>query len=448
MAAVLYLPLRASAQSQPPRDSSRAADSLSLDSLRARLTRAEAAIAVLREQVAGESESSVHTRSRVRVDLSAHVLTNAFWNSGRVNNEDVPGVVLPPASGDPAPPRSSFGMSLRQTRLGAATSITDVLGGTFAGDLDVDFFGGVQNGAGDRRLFPEPRLRTVRARLIWSKTEVMFGTDTPLISDLNPLSLAAVGTPLFSAAGNLWNWLPQVRVTRDLARASLGGTPVSWGVQAAVMSPYAAQTAPGEADAVDAGDRSARPAVEARLRMRWGDDPDATISEGLMGAPGGEIGVGMHRGWVAVYEGNLLESHAVSVDGHMVIVKGIELRGEGYVGTLLRGLGGGGIAQNYGIAAPGAPAGSLGAALQDAAGWAQINVQPHPLLLGGVGCGVDLVDRASNPTRLQNTVCAGNIAWRPAQPIVIGLEYRHIATRYSAATYGSDHLNLAFGFEL
>jgi hypothetical protein len=344
-----------------------------------------------------------------------------------------------------------MGISLRQTRLGAATSIDNVAGGTFAGDLDIDFFGGVQNGPGDRRLFPEPRMRTARARLIWQHTEVMVGSDTPLISDLNPLSLAAVGTPDFSGAGNLWNWLGQVRVTRDIASLGTGAHQVRWALQGAVMTPYAAQQAPVEPDAIDAGERSSRPAFEGRLRTQWGGEATGsspTISGALIGTRGGEIGIGMHRGWVATNTRGLEESHAVSIDGHMVLFPGVEIRGEGYAGRLLRGLGGGAIGQNFGAVPAGAPVTSLGAPIRDAAGWAQINAQPTTSVITGVGCGVDLTNADDGGTRLQNTACAVHADWRPVQPLLFGLEYRQIGTRYSTGTYGAHHVNLIFGFEL
>jgi hypothetical protein len=426
------------------------ADTLALDSLRARLARAEAAIALLREQLAGESESAVHTRSRLRVELSAQVLTNAFVTLGRVNNVDVPQTALaPPAAGANPATTDALGLTLRQTRVGAAASVTDVLGGTFGADLDFDLYGGVQEGAGDRRLFPELRLRTARARLVWSRTEVMVGSETPLISDLNPMSLAAVGVPEFSGAGNLWNWLAQVRITRELATTGRGSRSVRWAVQGAVLAPYANTIAAGEPDAVDAGERSRRPAIEARLRARWGAEEERAVTVAAMiGDRGGEIGVGMHRGWVATGPGMLEVSHAVSLDAHVVPLRGVELRGEAYAGRLLRGLGGGGIAQNFGRVEMGAPAGSLGSPVRDVAGWAQLNVQPHPTLVTGIGCGVDLVDADANPARLQNTVCAAHAAWRPRQPLVIGVGYRQLGTRFTTGTHGARHVNLVLGFEL
>jgi hypothetical protein len=415
-----------------------------LDSLRTRLARAEAAIALLREQLAEESETAVRTNSRLRLELSAQVLTNAFATLGRVNNVDVPQTVLPPPGANATPATNdALGFTLRQTRVGAAVSVADVLGGTFAGDLDFDLYGGVQDGPGDRRLFPEPRLRTARALLIWSRTELMVGSETPLISDLNPMSLAAVGIPEFSAAGNLWNWLAQVRITRELAAVGRGSRAVRLAIQGAIVAPYANTIAAGEPDAVDAAERSRRPAIEARLRGQWGgegrDRHRVTTGTVMIGDRGGEIGVGVHRGWVATAPRTLEDSRAVSVDAQIVPVRGVELRGEAYTGQVLRGLGGGGIAQNFG---------PLGAPVRDVAGWAQLNVQPHPVLITGVGCGVDLVDSDANPTRLQNTVCAAHVAWRPRQPLVIGLEYRQLGTRLVSGTFGARHVNVVLGFEL
>jgi hypothetical protein len=422
-----------------------------LDSLAARLARAEAAIAILRQQISDEAESAVQTRSRFHVELSAQVLTNSFITTGRVNNTDVPQTALVPVAPGTAPPtNSAFGVTLRQTRLGAATSIDDVAGGTFAGDIDIDFFGGVQTSSGDRRLFPELRMRTARARLIWPRTELMFGSDTPLISDLNPLSLASVGTPDFSGAGNLWNWLGQVRLTQSIGSLGAGAHRVSWAIQGAIMTPYAAQLATGEPDLVDAGERSTRPAFEARLRTRWGASDVRgveTVQEALIGArPGGEIGIGIHQGWVTTAADVLTQSHAVSVDARLVLIPRVELRGEAYAGQVLRGLGGGGVAQNFG--APPAGSSALGPPLRDAAGWAQINGQPVQSLITGVGCGVDVTNPDDNAPRRQNTVCAVHADWRPTQPLLFGIEYRQIGTRYSSGTFGARHVNFIFGFEL
>jgi hypothetical protein len=433
------VPARADSARRP------ATDSLSADSLAARLARAEAAIALLRQQMAEEAETAVRTRSRARLELSARLLTNGFWTSQRVNNVDVPQVAAPPVAGGGG---AVLGATVRQSRVGAVAIIPDLLGGTFDAGVDVDFFGGVQNGAGDRRLFPEPRLRTARARLVWARTEVLVGSETPLVSDLDPISVAAVGIPDFSAAGNLWNWLPQVRVTRELTDSTAS---VRVALQGAVLAPFAGAQVAGEPDAVDAAERARRPFVEGRVRGRWGaaaaEHDLPALGELLDG--GGEIGVGVHRGWVDVRDGTLRASRALTIDARVALARGVELRGEGYAGgQLLRGLGGGAIGQAFGRAAAGAPPGALGPPLRDAAGWAQLNWQPHPVLIGGAGCGVNAVDGDDRPVRQRNAVCAAHVAWRPVQPLLVGFEWRRLRTRYDVGSFVAHHLNLALGVEL
>jgi len=435
---------RAQTPTSPPAPTaSTAPDSLSPDSLAARLARAEAAIAALRQQLATESQSTVHTRSRLQLDLTGRILSNFFLTLGRVNNVDVPGTALAPST---VPEDDAFGVTVRQSRLGAIVSVDGVLGGSFIGDFEMDFFGGVQNGPGDRRLFPEPRMRTTTARLRWPRTDVMVGIETPLVSGLNPVSLAASGVPLFSAAGNLWNWLGQLRLTQEVATTAVGKSAVRWAVQGALMTPYAAAQSPTEPDVVDAGERSHRPAFEARLRARWGDSLASGATDASIGDGGGEIGVGVHRGWVADGTGQLITSYATALDARVSFAPWLELRGEAYTGRLLRGLGGGAIGQAFGRPLTGT---GLGPPINDHAGWAQLNARVHPTLLAGTGCGVDVADEDDRPTRRRNGVCAGHLLWRPSEPVVVGLEYRRIATEFDpGVTSRAQHLNLSVGFEL
>jgi hypothetical protein len=443
IAALLIAPRTLRAQETPPAPTPARPDSLSADSLAARLARAEAAIALLRQQLATESQSTVKTRSRLQLELTGRILTNVFATFGRANNVDVPLVALAPSN---VVEPDAFGITARQSRIGALVTVLDVLGGEFVGDVELDFFGGVQNGPGDRRLFPEPRLRTTRARVHWSRTEIMVGLDDPLVSLLNPVSVAASGVPLFSATGNLWNWLGQVRVSQELGAVRLASAPVRFLVQGAVIAPYAGAQFPGEPDAVDAGERSVRPAFEGRLQAQWGDSALVGATDASIGNGGGEIAVGTHRGWVANGVGGLQSSHAITVDARISLAPRVELRGEAYTGRLLRGLGGGGIGQAFGRAAS---ASELGPPIRDRAGWAQLNAQLLTSLLAGGGCGQDVVNAADRPTRQRNTVCATHVLWRPAEPIVIGLEFRRITTRFdSGATGRASHLNLGLGFEL
>ena len=434
------------AQTAPPGrgDSIRVA----ADSIAARLAQLEKDLALLRQQVADESRMSTRTRSRIGLTLSARMQLNVFANTRRVNTVDVPQLLsAPPAAGNPAsgPGTRTLGMSLRQSRIGAAASIDSVLGGRFEGDFDLDFFGGVSNGPGDRRLFPEPRLRTARAHLQWTRTELMIGSESPLISGLNPISMATVGVPGFATAGNLWNWLPQIRVTHELFRSASAVSPVSIAIQGAALAPFSNAQHVAETDAVDAGERSGRPFLQSRARVRWGATPGESLSDGEVLLHGGEFGVSTHYGWVRT-SGNVRErSQAIAADAQLALPGHLELRGEAYRGQLLRGLGGGGIGQNFGRPRDSL---SLGGILRNTAGWLQLNALLHPTMTAGIGCGADAVNLRERPVRERNTVCAVHALYRPSQPVFMSFEYRTLQTRYSSRSYRGSHFNLAFGFEL
>ena len=209
------------------------------DSLNERLRQAEAAIAALQTQVAEQAQGTARSRSGARIEFSGRVMLKAFGNSRRVNNVDNPQFVTPdPATGSGIPTRG-VGMAIRESRLGVQVDVPDVMGGAFTGDVDVDFYGGQVPSSGGRT-FPLVRLRTARGIVRWSNAELLIGQESPLVSGLNPMSLAAVGTPAFATAGNLWLWLPQVR-----AGAATSGA-VRFGVQGAVLAPTSgdAATAP------------------------------------------------------------------------------------------------------------------------------------------------------------------------------------------------------------
>jgi hypothetical protein len=371
------------------------------------------------------------------------IITNAFYTSGRANSLDVPLVALAPSD---AAETNAFGATVRQTRLGGVVTVSQVLGGSFIGDLEMDFFGGVSNGPGDRRLFPEPRLRTTTGTLRWSRTDLMAGSDVPLVSRLTPISVAAIGIPEFSGSGNLWNWLPQIRLTQHVATTPLAHTTLRWGVQGAAISPFAGAQYPGDPDVADAGERSGRPAFEGRIFARWGDTTSVGASDVTIGEGGGEIGIGVHHGWVAVGDAPLQNSNALTADWRISFTPRVELRGEWYAGRLVRGLGGGGINQAFGK-----PVGSepLGPPINDQAGWGQLNAQFLATLLGGAGCGLDVVDLADRPVRTRNTVCSTYVLWRPSEPFFVGLECRGVATKYDTGVTGRvRQLNLGLGFEL
>ncbi len=393
---------------------------IKLDSMAARVERTEEQLKLLQQMIAAESDGKVTTRSRLSLEFNGRVLVTGFSNSRRVNNVDVPLFVRPDtASGLP---QGGAGMAIRQTTVGLAVTAPKVWGGSFRGDLDVDFFGGQQPSSGGRT-FPLLRLRTARAMLKWTQGEFMIGQDAPLIAALNPVSLASVGTPGFAGAGNLWLWLPQIR-----AGLETGGI-VSIGLQGAVLAPTSGDPSNAFDTDNDVAEKSSRPYLQGRVHVRWGSDEME-----------GDIGFGVHQGWIAVKGDSLLTSSATAVDVKLPLTKWFEIRGEWFQGQALKGLGGGGIGQGFGLA--GAPVHTTG-------GWAQVNIKPSSRVMLGAGYGFDDprdADLAAG-SRLKNVVREAHIHVRPGGPFVFGFEYRRLETTYATGVLANDHVNISAGIE-
>ena len=387
------------------------------DSLAERLRKAEEAIALLREQMATQAESQVQSASRVRVELFGRVLANGFFNSDSVNNSDVPQFAAP--SGGRR--QGGLGGAIRQTSLGVRVDVARVMGAQFDGELHTDFFGGQQASVGGRH-FPLLRIRTARGILTWSRAEVLFGQEVPLIAGPNPVSVASFGTSEFATAGNLWLWLPQLRGTWNV-------TP-HLGVQGAVLAPTTGDPVGTFDTGLDQAERSRRPYLQARVRAQWGPE-DAR----------GEIGVGVHRGWLLRADGSKVGSKAVAADARVPLGTHVELRGEAYAGQALRGLGGGGIGQN--LTTTGEP-------VKDRGGWGQLIIKPNTLVELTGGCGIgDPEDVVGLPAgRLRNVACESHVTAHPGGPVVASFGWRGHRTTYRTTGVATNtHLNLALGFE-
>lgn len=419
--------LAALATSAAAQDTSRTAV---LDSLRARLQALEATVDVLQKQVAEQATTGVQTHSRIQLELTGRVVMNAFSNDHHVNNVDDPQFVLHDAS--TRLPSHGLGMAVRQTMFGVRSTVSDVLGGTFVGVVDADFYGGQEPSSGGRN-FPLLRIRTAHGTLHWSHAELLAGQEIPLFSPQNPISPAASGTPDFVAAGNLWLWLPQVRVTGEV------GSRVRLALQGAILAPASGDPAGFFDTDFDAAERTQRPSLESRVRIRWGEDEMMS-----------EAGCAVHVGWVDTpipfrpTADTTLTSRAVGCDGRIPFSSWLEVRGEWYTGQLMRGLGGG---------ATGEGVGPRGNAVRNTAGWAQVNVHPLSIWSAGAGCGVDDprdsdVLGVTPPTvRLRNAACAVYGQVKPAGPVLIGAEVRRLETRYAEGTLENNHINIVIGFE-
>lgn len=397
-----------------------------VDSLRQRLEDLEATVQALKEQLAADASTAVRTRSRIGMEFHGRVLVHSLFTSAATNNADLPLFVQPVIVAPPfftAERPGGATMSMRQSMFGLAVTASDILGADFVGDVDVDFFGGQMSSSGGRH-FPLVRLRTARAALMWDRFTLMAGQDQPLITDLDPVSLATIGTPGFANAGNLWLWLPQLRASYESPGA------LRFGVQGAILAPPVQGTIGAFNTGFDAAERSRWPSLQARVSAKWGEEDRI-----------GEVGFGVHSGRVLAQADSVeLKSEAIAVSALVPFARIFELRGEFFDGQLLNGLGGGGIGQ--GISAS-------GEAVQTTGGWAQLNLRPNLRWQFGLGYGYDEPELADVPVvtgRLRNEVQSLSAQWTPTGPIIVGLEWRKLATTYATGVRNADHINLALGF--
>lgn len=361
------------------------------------------------------------SEAELQASIDGLILMNAFHTTDNVNNSDVPQFVLPPTASSS---RSTSSATVRQSKVLVSAAVPEFAGGALAGELEVDFFGGQQPSTGGRT-FPLLRIRRAMAELTWARFALLVGQESPPIVEVSPSSIASIGFPDFAAAGNLWLWIPQIRVGADLAPT--GG--VRFGVEVAALAPTSGEPQGTFLTQPDAAERSERPYLQGRVRARWGDVENA-----------GEVSFGGHYGWLLDSTDARVPSKALAVSVWTPLVGNIELRGEAFIGQALAGLGGGGIGQN--MVRNGVPVEGKG-------GWVQLNYRAGSWELGAGG-GIDDPDDddLAASSRLKNTAFEGHVIWRHA-PAIVGLEVRGLRTDYAPPldTRSAEHVNLGVGFE-
>lgn len=166
------------------------------------------------------AQTKVGTSQRMPVTLTGMVLFNAFHNGGYGGSSEVPLTAQLNQSAD------SSGATFRQTIIGLRFDGPNLPGGGKASGLaNFDFWGGTSS-AGNN-LF---RIRTATLDLTWKNTTITAGQDKPIVSPREPTSLAQVGLAPLSAAGNLWNWEPQLRIEQRFAFGDQTGLRAQAGV--------------------------------------------------------------------------------------------------------------------------------------------------------------------------------------------------------------------------
>jgi hypothetical protein len=401
---------------------------------------------LLSGKVDDQYQTKVESASKYRLRLSGIVLMNLVSNQGVVDSIDLPTLAYARA---PLDSGGSFGATLRQSEIGFEAFGPTVAGARTRADLQLDLAGGfpsVPNGSNSGIV----RLRTGTMRLDWTNTSVVVGQDAIFFSPNSPTSFASLAIPALSYAGNLWSWVPQIRVEHRVAL----GDESSLIFQGGILDPVSGEVpgvAPGEVPGTGyyrqagPGEASRQPAYGTRVA--W--------TRNVFGQPL-RVGVGGYYtrqdygfnrnvdGWAGMTDIDLPLSHQFSLSGKF------------YRGKALGGLYGG-IGRSVLFSGdPTLPSTEV-QALNSVGGWAQLKYRPANKWEFNAAFGMDNPFASDlkyfpYPVSYGDAALARNLGsfvnmiYRPRSDLLFSAEYRRLET-YSLTEggNGAGHLNLMMG---
>jgi hypothetical protein len=285
------------------------------------------------------SQAVEGTLGSATVRVFGTILLNTAISDGAIFGQDVPLWSLS-STGTVTYPDGSLGTSgdnrdliftMRQSIFGVAiTQAPDSGGWVASGLVEADFFG-TRPSDGTvplNRELNQPRLRKAYGQLERNSLKLVFGQDTALLAPIDPISLSHVALPLGATAGDLWAWLPQVRVEWKQQSARTGLL-----LQGAILRPTFGdprlETPPAASTTLDIassglGERTTQPFWEGR----------AAVMPTIAGHRA-TLAVSGHVGKEKVGVDNDIKSLAVAFDGSVSLGPYVVVRGEAYKGSNL-----------------------------------------------------------------------------------------------------------------
>jgi len=397
---------------------------------------------LLSGKVDDQYQTKVESASKYRMRLSGIVLMNLVSNQGALDNIDLPTLAY---ARPPGGSGGSFGATLRQSEIGFEAFGPAVAGAKTKADLQLDLAGGfpsVPNGINSGLV----RLRTATMRMDWTNTSLVVGQDAIFFSPNSPTSFATLAIPALTYAGNLWGWVPQIRVEHKVAlgeESSLifqGGIldPVSGEVPGAEPgTSYYRQAGPGEA--------SRQPAYGTRIA--W--------TRNVFGQPL-RVGIGGYYTRQDYAFNRNVDGWAGMTDFDLPLNRQFSLSGKFYRGRALGGLYGG-IGRSVLFSGDPTLASTEVQALDSIGGWAQLKYRPANKWEFNAAFGMDnpyasdlkyfeYPQSYGDATLARNQAGFVNMIYRPRSDLLFSAEYRHLTT-YSLTDGGNSagHLNLMMG---
>jgi hypothetical protein len=402
-----------------------------------RVTALEEDSQLLNSKVNDQYQTKIEAASKYRIRLSGIVLLNVFNNHGSVDNQDFPTWAIPANAGLAT---QSLGASLRQSEVGLEVFGPDLAGAKTTGNLQVDFSGGFAN-APDGVNSGLLRLRIATLRMDWKNTSLVVGQDNAFVSPLSPTSFASLAVPAFGYAGNLWGWIPQVRVEHRFYLSE--GQNIT--LQGGLMDNVAGELpSTGVERVAQAGETSGQPAYGARVA--W--------TRSVFGMPLTVGAAGYYSRQVWPFN-NHVDGWAGMTDWSIPLTKRVSLTGEFYRGRGIGGLGGG-VGRSVLFTGDPNPYAKL-QALNSVGGWSQLKFRATNKLEFNGAVGVDnpyAADVRGFPLSpgyfpaalLQNRSALLNFIYRPRSDLLFSGEYRHLRTfDIDSGSPTADQVNLMMG---
>jgi hypothetical protein len=364
------------------------------------------------------AQDKIETSQRVPVSLTGMVLFNAFRN-GRYG-----GGLQDPVTAGLTPGSANTGASFRQTVLGLKFNGPDLPGGgKSSGSIYMDFWGGTA--APNNNLF---RLRLATLSLTWKNTTITAGQDKPIVSPREPMTLAQVGLAPLTAAGNLWDWNPQVRIEQRIPFTGLGK---DTGLRAEVGVFETTENAPSSVDTASAATlEKSRPGYEGRFNFYTGS-----------GHRRFELAPGFHFSQSHVL-GQSAASKLGTLDWLVKPSEFFEITGAFFKGENASGLGG--LRQGFTVL----PGGHV-IPVHVTGSWGQFALFPARRISLHLYGGLES-DRASDllPNNVRrNLMYAGNLVYKLAPNILAAFEVSQNRTAYTVSgTRLNNHYDLALAY--
>jgi cell division protein FtsB len=401
------------------------------------LARLEEQYDLLSGKIDDQYQTKVESASKYRVRLSGIVLFNMFNNRGAVDNLDFPAVALSTIGRS----EGSFGGTLRQSQIGLEVFGPTVAGARVRGNLQLDLSGGfpdTENGVTMGLM----RLRTAVVRMDWPRTSLIAGQDAPFFSPLSPTSLASLALPALSYSGNLWTWVPQLRVEHRI----VAGENSRFTIQAGILDPLTGERPGLQFERLpQAGEASRQPGYATRVAWSSGsEDRPAALGVG---------GYYSRQNWSL---GRTVDGWAATADWSIPLGRLLSVTGEFYRGRAIGGFGGalGGTVLYTGAIGDAA---TRVAGLDAVGGWAQIKLRTSPKLEFNLAGGQDnpfsseirsAIIRGSvfDYDAVRNRSILTNVIYRPRSDVLLSAEYRRIRSfDLTPTSRSADHINLMMG---